>query len=56
MMVKSLWEQVFVGLVKGKMVFNMSISCQPAFISYKNYKILCSLCVLYFSCTFSDHV
>lgn len=40
MMVKRLWEQVFVGLAKGKMVLNMSISCLPAFISYKDYKIL----------------
>lgn len=39
-MAKSLCEQVFVGLVKGKMVLTRSISCPPVFISYKDYKNL----------------
>lgn len=53
MMVKSLWEQVFVGLAKGKMVLNMSISCLPAFISYKDYKVLVlSMCFAFLLCLF----
>lgn len=40
MMARSLCEHVFAGLVKGKMVLNMRISCLPAFISYESYKIL----------------
>lgn len=52
-MVKGLWEQVFVGMAKGKMVLNMSISRLPAFISDKDYKILVlTMCLVFLLCLF----
>lgn len=50
-MAKSLWEQVFVGLVKGKRVLNMSISCQLVFTFYKDDKILVlTMCFVFLLC------
>lgn len=53
MMVKSLWEQAFVGLAKGKMVLNMTISCLPTFISYTDNEILVlTVCFVFLLCLF----